>query len=144
MFDLYFSEPPQFIAGEVQIEQIVSELIWIANNDGENLVITMLHYTIEYNDFNMGNLIKLTSDHFPGNLTEKVMSLGERLRQEGMEKGLQQGVQQGMEQGMQQGIEKEKNEIAMKLIEKGCDLSLVYEVTGLPMLDLEKLINEPQ
>jgi predicted transposase/invertase (TIGR01784 family) len=59
--------------------------------------------------------------------------------EQGIEKGIEKGIEQGIEKGINQGIEKgreqgEKNkalEIARKLKEKGVDIDMICETSGL-------------
>jgi len=70
-----------------------------------------------------------------------------RLAKKAIKKGLKQGIKQGIEQGMKQGIEqglvegtqKATNEIAIKMKEKGMDVSIISELTGLTIETIEKL-----
>ena len=57
----------------------------------------------------------------------------------GMEKGMTKGMEKGMEQGMAKGIEKEKWEVARKMLEKGLDLEVISSVTNLSVSDIEKI-----
>jgi predicted transposase/invertase (TIGR01784 family) len=52
--------------------------------------------------------------------------------------GLQEGLQEGLEKGEQLGIEKEKREVAKRMLAKGLEASLVAELTG---LDLKEVVS---
>jgi predicted transposase/invertase (TIGR01784 family) len=54
--------------------------------------------------------------------------------------GLQEGLQEGLEKGEQLGIEKEKREVAKRMLAKGLEASLVAELTGLDLKDVDSLI----
>jgi len=64
-------------------------------------------------------------------------------RLEGLEEGMEQGIQAGMEQGIQAGIEQgkqqEKMNIARTLKQKGTELDIITEITGLSREEIEKL-----
>ena len=49
----------------------------------------------------------------------------------GMQKGLEEGMQKGLEEGIQKGAEIEKKNIAQAMKEKGFDIGLIMELTGL-------------
>ena len=51
--------------------------------------------------------------------------------EEGMQKGLEEGMQKGLEEGIQKGAEIEKKNIAQAMKEKGFDIGLIMELTGL-------------
>ena len=51
--------------------------------------------------------------------------------EEGIQKGLEKGIQEGLEKGIQEGAEIEKKNIAQVMKEKGFDVGLIMEVTGL-------------
>ena len=51
--------------------------------------------------------------------------------QEAIDSGMQQGMQKGLEEGMQKGAEIEKKNIAQAMKEKGFDIGLIMEITGL-------------
>ena len=56
-----------------------------------------------------------------------------RSMEKGMEKGLQQGRQEGMEKGVRQ--------IALSMLQKKMDASLISAVTGLSQEEIEKFKN---
>ena len=71
----------------------------------------------------------------------------ERGLKEGLEKGMKKGIQQGMKQGIQQGLKqgieqgqiKAKKEMAKLMLEKGLDISLISDCTGLSFQEIEML-----
>lgn len=66
---------------------------------------------------------------------EKMMTIAERLREEGHLAGLQVGVQQGLQQGIQQ----EAQRIARTMLENGIDRALVEMITGLSADEIASL-----
>ncbi|MEH2002373.1 MAG: Rpn family recombination-promoting nuclease/putative transposase [Nostoc sp.] len=52
---------------------------------------------------------------------------------------LQKGLAQGLEQGLEQGIEQKAQEIAIKMINKGINLEMIVDVTGLTVEQVQKL-----
>ena len=64
---------------------------------------------------------------------EKGIKLGE-------ERGIEKGIKLGEERGIEKGARKEKIEIARQMLSRGLDISLVLEITGLPVDDIKGLI----
>jgi predicted transposase/invertase (TIGR01784 family) len=58
--------------------------------------------------------------------------------QEGIEQGLEQGRQQGLEQGLEQGCLNEKRQTARKMLQKGLDIALIADVTGLSEAEIKR------
>lgn len=59
--------------------------------------------------------------------------------EQGLQQGIQQGIQQGLEQGLEQGIADRNLQIAKSMKNKGLDLLLIAECTGLSVSDVAKL-----
>ena len=59
--------------------------------------------------------------------------------QQGMEQGIEQGIEQGLKQGIEQGQIKAKKEMAKLMLEKGLDISLISDCTGLSFQEIEML-----
>ena len=51
--------------------------------------------------------------------------------QQGLQKGLEEGMQKGLEEGRLEGAEIEKKNIAQAMKEKGFDIGMIMELTGL-------------
>ena len=51
--------------------------------------------------------------------------------EEGMQKGLEEGMQKGLKEGRLEGAESEKKNIAQAMKEKGFDIGMIMELTGL-------------
>ena len=47
----------------------------------------------------------------------------------GMEQGIERGVKQGIERGMERGIEQGRETVALKMLEKGADISFISQCT---------------
>ena len=65
--------------------------------------------------------------------------LEEKARAEGMQVGRTQGMQEGLVQGMQEGEVKRDREIALSMLQKGLEVSLISEVTGLTVAEIKQL-----
>lgn len=61
---------------------------------------------------------------------------------EGREEGREEGRIQGREEGRQEGQSEEKIETAKKAIERGLEISLIQELTGLPTETIQQLMEE--
>ena len=77
---------------------------------------------------------------------EKGLEIGiEKGIQRGMEKGMEEGIQRGIEKGIEKGImegsQKEKIEIAKKMLELKIDKKTIAEATGLTEQEIEKILN---
>ena len=68
---------------------------------------------------------------------EEMMTLAERLRQEGHFSGRQEGLKYGLEQGLQQGKHVEALRIARTMLANGLDRDTVLKITGLPASELD-------
>jgi len=55
-------------------------------------------------------------------------------------KGMQKGIEKGMQKGMQKGKREEKIEIAKNMFEKGIDIKVILELTGLEKKEFLKYI----
>lgn len=67
---------------------------------------------------------------------ERMMTIAERLRQEGHRNGLQEGHQSGLEEGMKQGKREEAQRIAQTMLADGIDRHTVLRITGLAVDDI--------
>jgi len=76
-------------------------------------------------------------------LEQEIIGREERIttgaRDEGLQRGLQQGLQQGLKQGLQEGALKEKEAIAIKLLQKKINIEDIVEATGLSVEQIKKL-----
>jgi len=61
----------------------------------------------------------------------------EMLRREAI--GMEKGIEKGMEKGRQEGLKRGKEEAALKMLEKGLELELIAEVTGLAVPEIVKV-----
>jgi predicted transposase/invertase (TIGR01784 family) len=80
---------------------------------------------------------KIVTGHTLGKNTpryrEDIMTIAEHLRQEGLQKGLQKGIQEGSS--------KREREIARNLLAIKMDRSVIEQVTGLSLVELDALMN---
>ena len=59
----------------------------------------------------------------------------------GIEKGIQRGMEKGIEKGIMEGSQKEKIEIAKKMLELKIDKETIAKATGLTEQEIEKILN---
>ena len=59
----------------------------------------------------------------------------------GIEKGIQRGMEKGIEKGIMEGSQKEKIEIAKKMLKLKIDKETIAEATGLTEQEIEKILN---
>ena len=111
------------------VDRLVSLLVTSTANDSQ--VQTLFNYLIRYGDVSRASeFIREVAERSPQH-KEKLMTIAERLRQEGHQNGLQEGIQQGLEQGVQKGTQEEALRIAHIMLEQGIDRDLVQLITGL-------------
>jgi len=71
-----------------------------------------------------------------------IMSAAHKLIQEGMQTGIQEGIQTGLIKGIKEGMQSRNLDIAKNMLQKGCDINFITEITGLSREAIEKLIKE--
>ena len=73
---------------------------------------------------------------------EKGLEIGlEKGMKEGMKEGIQRGIEKGIEKGIMEGSQKEKIEIAKKMLELKIDKETIAEATGLTEQEIEKILD---
>ena len=73
---------------------------------------------------------------------EKGLEIGiEKGMKEGMKEGIQRGIEKGIEKGIMEGSQKEKIEIAKKMLELKIDKETIAKATGLTEQEIEKNLN---
>ncbi|WP_260863818.1 Rpn family recombination-promoting nuclease/putative transposase [Citrobacter sp. Marseille-Q6884] len=115
------------------VDRLVSLLVTGIDND--NHLQTLFNYLLQYGDAaRSSEFIRQVAERSPHN-KEQLMTIAERLRQEGhhngLQEGIKQGIQQGMQHGLQQGTQEEALRIARMMLAKGIDRDLVRVITGL-------------
>ncbi len=111
------------------VDRLVSLLVTSTANDSQ--LQTLFNYLLRYGDVSRASeFIREVAERSPHH-KEKLMTIAERLRQEGHQNGLQEGILQGLEQGVQKGTQEEALRIAHIMLEQGIDRDLVQLITGL-------------
>lgn len=123
------------------VDRLVALLVTGIANDSQ--LQTLFNYLVQYGDASrFSDFIREVAERSPYN-KERLMTIAERLREEGhknglqkgLQKGLQEGLQQGRQEGMQQGVQKGTREealrIARMMLEKGIERDMVLTITGM-------------
>ena len=122
------------------VDRLVSLLVTSTANDSQ--LQTLFNYLLRYGDAShVSGFIHEVAERSPHN-KEWLMTIAERLKQEGHHNGLQQGIEQGIQQGLAQGVRKGTQEealrIARMMLENGIDRDLIRLITGLLPDDVTK------
>ena len=111
------------------VDRLVSLLVTSTANDSQ--LQTLFNYLLRYGDVShVSEFIHEVAERSPHH-KERLMTIAERLKQEGHRNGLQQGIQQGLAQGVQKGTQEEALRIARMMLVNGIDRDLVRLITGL-------------
>jgi predicted transposase/invertase (TIGR01784 family) len=82
------------------LKEIISLLQHLEKADGKDFIETVLLYILDRGELgNKDTFIDLVKTKLAPEVGEKVMTIAEQLKAEGMQQGIQQGMQQGMQQG---------------------------------------------
>ena len=60
-------------------------------------------------------------------------------KKDGIKEGKEKGIKEGIKEGMKKGIKENKLETAKNMLNKGLDIELISECTGLDIKEIEKL-----
>lgn len=107
----------------------------VTSTANDSQLQTLFNYLLRYGDVShVSEFIHEVAERSPHHKL-RLMTIAERLKQEGHHNGLQQGLQQGIQQGLAQGVQKGTQEealrIARMMLENGIDRDLVRLITGL-------------
>ena len=125
-----------------------NEIRAILDNDGEHFILVLLNYCIVVSNLREPEqLAQLATTYLSKEIGETVMSLGERLieqgvqrgLEQGLERGLEQGLERGIEQGLEQGMEAAQIRIARNLLKEKADLKWIAKATQLPLAKVKQL-----
>lgn len=70
---------------------------------------------------------------------ERMMTIAERLRQEGHQRGLENGLKKGIKKGLRLGKREEAQRIARTMLADGIDRRTVSRITGLSAAEVMRL-----
>ena len=113
----------------------------LPRKERKELVVKAINYAQKYNRKLtlkvMGDLEEKVMGTKKGTATSLLqMSLDEERargvvqgREQGIKQGIERGVKQGIERGMERGIEQGRETVALKMLEKGADISFISQCT---------------
>ena len=81
-------------------------------------------------------LVKAIQATFHG---DAAMNILKEFEKDGLKKGLEQGRLEGLQQGIEKGIEKERQAIALNLLDEGMPMALIVKATGLTPEQIQNL-----
>lgn len=103
------------------VDRLIALLVSGAANDSQ--LQTLFNYLVQYGDASrFSDFIREVAERSPHH-KERLMTIAERLRQEGM--------QQGIQKGLYKGKQEEALRIARMMLEKGLDRDMVLAITGI-------------
>lgn len=120
------------------VEKLVTLLVNGRAND--NQIQALFNYIMQSGDSTRFNVfINEVTERLPQQ-KERMMTIAERLRQEGHRNGLQEGRKEGHQSGLEEGLKKGKREeaqrIAKTMLADGIDSLTVLRITGLSCDDI--------
>lgn len=117
------------------VDRLVTLLITGTTNDSQ--LHTLFNYLVQYGDApRFSDFIHDVARRVPHH-KEKLMTIAERLRQEGHHTGLQKGLQEGL----QKGTKEEALRIARMMLKSGIECDKVLVITGLSLDEI--MANSP-
>lgn len=107
-----------------RLEDFAEPMRWAVQSGGQDFISIVLQYTLECGQIeNRQAFFKLINTRISSEVGEKIMTLGEQLRAEGILEG--------------------KLEVAKRLLAKGTELAFVAEITGLSLDKLKIFHKDP-
>lgn len=114
------------------IQDMATILRRIDEAGGREYVSIVLQYVLERGEMNDKEAFnRLIKTQVSPEVGEKVMSLGEQLYAEGIQKGIQKG--------MQKGVQQRNIEIAERLLKEGVEPAFIAKITELPLFKIKEL-----
>lgn len=121
----------------VLVEQLVALLALGYTSDAQ--VKTLFNYIFQYGGAARASaFFREMAERSPKH-KEELMTLAEKLHEEGKVEGLQIGRQEGRREGRQEGRRAEALRIARSMLANGIDSEAVTKITGLTAEDLQTL-----
>ena len=164
-FSYFLLDESRLAGTQLPLSNLVSALISVENSDSPQALRLALSQLIAWLDqdtqehrrlrrtFSVWLGRSLLPSRFPGvdlpemndlsevksMLSETVVEWTKEWKQEGLEQGLKEGRKLGMQQGLEQGINKNKRDIALKMLKGGLAMDLISEMTELSEDELRAL-----
>ena len=115
-------------------------ILLVKGHANDNQLKALFNYLMQAGDtVHFGEFIHEVAERLPQH-KERLMTIAERLRQEGHFNGLQEGHRKGLQEGLQTGLQQGKREealrIATTMLADGIDRLTILRITGLSAKDL--------
>lgn len=111
-------------------------ILLVKGHANDNQLKALFNYLMQAGDTaRFSEFIHQVAERLPQH-KEKLMTIAERLRQEGHLNGLQEGHRKGLQEGLQTGKREEALRIATTMLADGIDRLTILRITGLSAEDL--------
>ena len=115
-------------------------ILLVKGHANDNQLKALFNYLMQAgNTTHFGEFLHEVAERLPQH-KDKLMTIAERLRQEGHLNGLQEGHRKGLQEGLQTGLQQGKREealrIASTMLADGIDPLTIFRITGLTAEDL--------
>lgn len=102
-------------------------------------LVTLLSYMLQVGETHSpAALLKQLAERVPHH-GDKIMTIAERLKEEGRAQGIAIGIEQGIEQGIEKGEHQAAIKIARTMLSNGLDRAAVMKMTGLTADELAQI-----
>lgn len=115
-------------------------ILLVKGHANDNQLKALFNYLMQAgNTTRFGEFLHEVAERLPQH-KDKLMTIAERLRQEGHLNGLQEGHRKGLQEGLQTGLQQGKREEALRIASTmqvdGIDPRTIFRITGLTAEDL--------
>lgn len=111
-------------------------ILLVKGHANDNQLKALFNYLLQAGDTaHFGEFLHEVAERLPQH-KDKLMTIAERLRQEGHLNGLQEGHRKGLQTGLQRGKREEALRIASTMQADGIDPLTIFRITGLTAEDL--------
>jgi len=100
---------------------------------GDDYLFSMLNYVDSIENITVGKKLHKFVEEVYKNKKDIIMTYGQLLGQEAENRGIEKGLLKGLQNGMQA----EKLQIAKSMLKKGLEPTLIQELTGLTIGELQ-------
>ncbi|STW09521.1 transposase [Klebsiella grimontii] len=124
------------------ITESLATLVMLGYTNRRQLRV-LFHYMLQYgNTADPSVFLRRLARRLP-QYEERLMSIAQKLKQEGWQEGKQEGmregIQEGRQEGLQEGSRREALRIASSMLQDGLDKETVQRITGLSADELKPL-----
>ncbi|HBB0692250.1 TPA: Rpn family recombination-promoting nuclease/putative transposase, partial [Escherichia coli] len=114
--------------------ELLDKLPQVMVEISDEQVRVLIHYIVNAGDSVSPEFMRALAERLPQH-EDKLMTIAERLEQQGIQKGIQQGIQQGIQKGRME----EKQDIARQLQKTGMPSAQICQITGLSEAELKNI-----